>query len=201
MPIFHLRLSKISANERCTCIKSSLSGWKLAIDRKWSLVSQVNECIPQKTREASKKITNTLRPRQNGRHFPDDIFKCIFLNENVWISIKISLEFVPKDPINYIPALLQIMAWCRPGDKPSSEPMMVSLLTHICVTRPPWVKIMYCIMLIYQCEVLLGLVITKSNKWWYSITVLTLTKMLDISHSMWCLCEYCGDNPGWHSTW
>ena len=32
---------------------------------------------------------NTLRPRQNGRHFPDDIFKCIFLNENVWISIKI----------------------------------------------------------------------------------------------------------------
>ena len=26
---------------------------------------------------------NTLRPRQNGRHFPDDIFKCIFLNQNV----------------------------------------------------------------------------------------------------------------------
>ena len=26
---------------------------------------------------------NTLRPRQDGRHFPDDIFKCIFLNENV----------------------------------------------------------------------------------------------------------------------
>ena len=25
----------------------------------------------------------------------DDIFKCIFLNENVWISIKISLKFVP----------------------------------------------------------------------------------------------------------
>ena len=29
---------------------------------------------------------NTLRPRQNGQHFPDDIFKCIFLNENVLIS-------------------------------------------------------------------------------------------------------------------
>ena len=26
---------------------------------------------------------NTLRPRQNGRHFPDDIFKWIFVNENV----------------------------------------------------------------------------------------------------------------------
>ena len=66
---------------------------------------------------------NTLRPRQEGRHFPDEIVKCIFLNENVWISIKISLEFVPKGPIN-IPALVQIMAWRRTGDKPLSEPMM-----------------------------------------------------------------------------
>ena len=32
------------------------------------------------------------------------------------------------------------MAWRRPGDKPLSEPMMVSLLTHICVTRPQWVN-------------------------------------------------------------
>ena len=52
------------------------------------------------------------------------------------ISIKISLKFVPNGPINNIPALVQIMAWRRPGDKPLSEPMMVSLLTHICVTRP-----------------------------------------------------------------
>ena len=85
-------------------------------------------------------LINTLRPRQDGRHFSDDIFKSIFLNENVSISIKISLKFVPKGPINNIPALVQIMAWRRPGDKPLSEPMMVSLLTHICVTRPQWVK-------------------------------------------------------------
>ena len=52
----------------------------------------------------------------------------------------ISLKFVPKGPINNIPALVQIMAWRRPGDKPISEPMMVSLLTHICVTRPQWVN-------------------------------------------------------------
>ena len=83
---------------------------------------------------------NTLGPRQNGRHFADDIFKCIFLNENIIISIKISLKFLPKAPINNIPALVQIMAWRRPGDKPLSETMMVSLLTHICVTRPQWVK-------------------------------------------------------------
>ena len=53
---------------------------------------------------------NTLGPSQNGRHFADGIFKRIFLNENVWISIKISLKFVPKGPINNIPALVQIMA-------------------------------------------------------------------------------------------
>ena len=85
-------------------------------------------------------LVNSLRPRQNGRHFPDDIFKWIFVNANVWILIKISLKFVSKGLINHIPALVQIMAWRRPGDKPLSEPMMVSLLTHICVTRPQWVK-------------------------------------------------------------
>ena len=83
---------------------------------------------------------NTLWPRQNGSHFTDDIFKCIFLNENGWISNKISLKFVPKGPINNIPALVQIMAWRRPGNKPLSELMLVSLLTHICVTRPQWVN-------------------------------------------------------------
>ena len=80
-------------------------------------------------------LVNPLRPRQNGRIFPDDIFKWVFLNENVCISIKISLKFVPKGPINNIPALVQIMAWRRPGDKPLSEPMMASSPTHICVTR------------------------------------------------------------------
>ena len=83
---------------------------------------------------------NTLRPRQNGRRFADDTFKRIFLNENVRIFIKISLKFFPRGPINNNPALVQIMAWRRPGDKPLSEPMMVSLLTHICVTRPQSVK-------------------------------------------------------------
>ena len=86
--------------------------------------------------------------RQNGRLFPDDILKWIFFNENVWISIEISLKFVPKGHINNIPTLVQIMAWRRPGDKPLSEPMMVSLLTHICVTRPQWVKLFF-----FQCNV------------------------------------------------
>ena len=82
-----------------------------------------------------------FRSRQDGRHFADDIFKCIFLNENVGIPIKISLKFVPKGPINNIPAMVQIMAWRRPGDKPLSEPMVFSLATHICVARPQWVNV------------------------------------------------------------
>ena len=81
-----------------------------------------------------------LRPRQNRRHFPDDIFKCICWNENMWIFITISLKFVPRGQINNIPALVQIMAWRRPGDKPLSEPMMFRLSTHICVARPQCVK-------------------------------------------------------------
>ena len=94
------------------------------------------------SRTVSVKLlsVNTLRPRQNGCRFADDIFKRIFLNENVWILIKISLKFVPKGPINNNPALVQIMAWRRSGNKSLFKPMMVSLLTHICVARPQWVK-------------------------------------------------------------
>ena len=130
-------------------------------------------------------MINTLRPKRNGQHFADNIFKCIFFNENAWIFIKISLKFIPKGPINNIPALIQplsksdsddifkyiffnenvwilikislkfipkgpinniptliqTMAWRRPGDKPLSEPMMIMLLTHICITLPQRVNI------------------------------------------------------------
>ena len=83
---------------------------------------------------------NTLRPRRKGHHFADDILKCIFYSENIWISIKISLKFVPMSPINNILALVQIMAWRHPSDKPLSGAMMVSYSTHLCVTRPQWVN-------------------------------------------------------------
>ena len=63
------------------------------------------------------------RPRRNCRHF-EDISKCIYLNENESISLKISLKFLPNVWINNIQALVQT----------------VSLLTHICVTRPQWLN-------------------------------------------------------------
>ena len=71
-----------------------------------------------------KPSVNSLRPRQNRRHFADDVFKCNFLNENVWIPIKISLKFLSKGQMNNIPPLVLIMAWRRTGDKPISEPMI-----------------------------------------------------------------------------
>ena len=85
-------------------------------------------------------LLNTSRPRQNWCRFADNIFKCIFLNENVLILHDISLKFVPNIQINNISALVQIMAWLWPGDKPLSEPITVRLLTHICSNKPQWIK-------------------------------------------------------------
>ena len=76
----------------------------------------------------------------NVHHFPDETFKWIFLNENIRISTKMALKFVSKGPINKIPALVHIMAWGQPGNKPLSDPMTVSLLMHICITWHQWVN-------------------------------------------------------------
>ena len=85
---------------------------------------------------------NTLRPRPNGHHYAGDPFKRIFLGETVRSTMDISLLFVPKGQINNIPAMVQIMAWRRPGNQPLSEPMIVRLPTHICVTPLQWVNLL-----------------------------------------------------------
>ena len=85
-------------------------------------------------------LIDTLKPRQNGCRFTDHTFKCIFLNGNNRISMKISLQFVTEGPTDDIPALVKIRARRQPGKKPFSEIMMVRLLMHICVTGPQWVK-------------------------------------------------------------
>ena len=54
---------------------------------------------------------NSLRAWQDGRHFPDVIFKDVLFNEIVKGSINDSLKFVPKGPFDNIPAMVQIMAW------------------------------------------------------------------------------------------
>ena len=73
-------------------------------------------------------------------HHSPDIFKCIFLNENVRISTNISLNFFPWGPFDCNRAVVQIMAGRWPSDKELSEPMMVGLPMQICITRLQWVK-------------------------------------------------------------
>ena len=85
-------------------------------------------------------FVKTLRPRQDGRYFADNTLRCIFLNGNAFISLKISLKFVAKVRINSILSLVQMMAWCWTSDRPLPEPIMASLLTHICLAWPQWVK-------------------------------------------------------------
>ena len=65
---------------------------------------------------------------QNGRHFADDIFKCFFMNEKFCIAIQIPLKFVPEGPVYNNPALVEIIAWRRIGDKPLSEPMLTRFI-------------------------------------------------------------------------
>ena len=115
-----------------------------------------------------------------------------FFNYNIWIPIKIPLQFVPKCPINNIPALVLIMAWHRRGDKPLYEPMMVDLPTHICVTRPQWVNMLSVI----ECRNSLNN--TSIAKWQYIYANLChkmcQTKPCVLEHSFW-------RHWMWHYVW
>ena len=84
-----------------------------------------------------------------GRDKMTAIFRTTFSNAFYWLKmlefgLKKSMKFVPKVRINNIVALVQIIAWRQSGDKSLSEPIVVSLLTHICVTRPQWGNIALC---------------------------------------------------------
>ena len=117
-------------NTTCQCLDSNRNNsithsHRICCLLSLSLIEYESICFPS--------IFNTVRPRQMaGRHFADNTFKRILLNENVKTLLNTSLNSVTRGPINNIPCLF--------GAKPLSEPMMVSLLTYICVTRPQWVS-------------------------------------------------------------
>ena len=69
-------------------------------------------------------LINSSSPGQNRHHFIEGMLKCIFLNKNIWISNKIWLECIPWGLIHSVSALVQMMAWRHPGEKPLSEPML-----------------------------------------------------------------------------
>ena len=71
---------------------------------------------------------NTSRIAQNGLHFADDISKRIFLNENIWNSIKISLKFDHKAVFQNKSPLVHVMVCHRIGDKPSPDSIMTQFI-------------------------------------------------------------------------
>ena len=86
---------------------------------------QMFHCCRDSNSTTSIRLTLLVSPEQLGRHFADNIISCIFVNEKFCILIKISLKFVPKGPISHNPVLVQVMAWCRTGDKPLPEAMLI----------------------------------------------------------------------------
>ena len=68
-------------------------------------------------------------------------FQMHFLERKSCALIAISLNFVPRGPYDNKLAWVQVTAWRRTGDKPSSEPMLLGSMTHICSTRERWIKI------------------------------------------------------------
>ena len=119
---------------QCVRFNRGKVGWCTNESVIYIIVDSVSGLSPVRYHNLNQgwQCINTLRPRQNGRHFPDDNFRCIFVNENFYILIKLSLKFVPNGPINNIPALVLIMAWRRKGDKPLSEPMLIQF-TDACM--------------------------------------------------------------------
>ena len=85
---------------------------------------------------------NTSPPRHNGRQFANDTWKCIFISENVYDLIQISLTFVSKCPFDNMTALVHLMAWHRTQQVTShwTKQCLPSSLTHICDTRGWWDK-------------------------------------------------------------
>ena len=88
-----------------------------------------------------RSYLNSSPPGQNGRHFTDDNFKCIIVNEKFCILIEISLKFVPKCPIDNKTVMVQVRAEqatsCYLNQCWRSSP------THICGTRGRWVNSHY----------------------------------------------------------
>ena len=83
-----------------------------------------------------------------GRDKMATIFQMTFPKAFSWTKmsefrLRFNWNLFPRLHLTIIPALIQTTAWRLSGDKPLSGPMMVNLLTHLCVTRSQWVNSLY----------------------------------------------------------
>ena len=116
--------------------KKGLSEWgnmmhKCNISPHWSM-TWTTHLKDKRATLVIQFVINSLRLRQNGCHFEDNIFQFILIIIMLSIQIQISLKFVPKGYINNKVALAVLMAKHWTGDKPSSEPMMVKFADAYC---------------------------------------------------------------------
>ena len=119
-------------------VMSSLNKMRsLALQALWNQCIQLEQ-VSLHHRVISNHDINSSPPGQNSRLFADDIFRCIFVNEKFCISIRISLKFVPKGPIDNTWALIKVMAWRRISHYLNQ--CWFSPLTHVCDTRGRWVN-------------------------------------------------------------
>ena len=99
-------------------------------------------CVCLHDTNAWNSLIRFPSPGQNSRDFTGIIFRCILMKEQFCFLINMSLKYVHRRPIDNYTVLAYFMAWCRSAAKPLYESMMVRSLTHICVTRPQWVKLL-----------------------------------------------------------
>ena len=106
------------------CTKPLIWTWQISTTYTITVLKNNSVNILLSSIKFHRAKDNSSPSGQNGRHFTDDIFRCICMNEKFCISIQISLKFVPKGPNDNYPVLIQIKAWYRIGDKPLAEPMV-----------------------------------------------------------------------------
>ena len=112
------------------------------IDNVFLFCSCLNLSMPMKKYQRiliKSDIISHIEAETNLPPFPRRNLHMHFCECNCIYFSKDFTEVFRKGPFSNIPALVQIMTWRRPGDKPLSESMMVSLFTHICVTWPQWI--------------------------------------------------------------
>ena len=127
-----------SITQQCTIFSRSYESM-VNLKHYWLTIGQLN-ITKRGWRFSKMKFRWHIEAETKWTPFRRRYFQMHFVEWNIWNPINISLKFVPMGQINNIPALAQIMAWRRLCGKPLSEPIMVSLLTHICVTQPQWVS-------------------------------------------------------------
>ena len=152
-------MSRKNANVVCANIYSDwvVSCWiiqkliSIRVQLIVKIVGQMYPCRINKQYQSGLKMLTIIVSRSLhtlthwGRDKMAAISQTTLSNSFSWMKIfefrlDFHWSFIPTVQLIFIPALVLIMAWRRPGDKPLFEPMMVTSPKHICVSRPQWVN-------------------------------------------------------------